>query len=72
MVLCVSDVIYDGNQLPETADEQTQVSLEVTDGWYRLRASADAPLQRAVKSRKLRVGMKIACFGAKVPPILLH
>jgi breast cancer 2 susceptibility protein len=66
MVLCVSDILRKENKRMEMTDDQSQVELEVTDGWYRLRATIDPPLQRAIERKKLRVGMKIACFGARV------
>lgn len=40
--------------------------LEITDGWYRLRATVDEALARAARKNILRVGRKIACSGAKV------
>ncbi|TFY81492.1 hypothetical protein EWM64_g2524 [Hericium alpestre] len=48
MVLCVSNIIW-----PELGDGDEGLTvvphpeLEVTDGWYRLRAQIDAPLARA-------------------------
>ena len=40
--------------------------LEVTDGWYRLRARVDRPLARAVRRGLIGVGTKLAVSGAKV------
>ncbi|KAF9225497.1 hypothetical protein BS17DRAFT_778669 [Gyrodon lividus] len=67
MVLCVSDIIWptsgcDDNDIPTPPHPE----LEVTDGWYRLRARIDAPLARAVKKGKIRIGRKIAVTGAKL------
>jgi hypothetical protein len=67
MVLCVSDITWsnggcDENDVPLPPHPE----LEVTDGWYRLRARIDAPLARAVKNGKIRIGRKIAVAGAKV------
>lgn len=67
MVLCISDIIWpasgsEGN----TAPVQTYPELEVTDGWYRLRAYIDAPLARGVRKGKIKIGRKIAVAGAKV------
>lgn len=59
MVLCVSDV-------QTGADEG--VELELTDGWYCIRASADKSLARAARKGKLVVGRKIAVAGARVSP----
>lgn len=52
-------------------DEATNVRrdatiLELSDGWYRIRAGADAPLQRAIDRGKLFVGCKLAIAGARV------
>jgi hypothetical protein len=40
--------------------------LEVTDGWYRLKAQVDESLARAVRKGTLRVGRKIGIAGARV------
>lgn len=40
--------------------------LEITDGWYRLRATVDEALARAARKKHLRIGRKLACNGAKV------
>ncbi|THH03452.1 hypothetical protein EW145_g6247 [Phellinidium pouzarii] len=40
--------------------------LEVSDGWYRLKAPIDAPLARAVLRGAIKAGRKIAVAGAKV------
>ena len=40
--------------------------LEVTDGWYRLRARVDAPLARAIRRGVIRIGRKMAVAGARV------
>jgi breast cancer 2 susceptibility protein len=67
MVLCVSKVTWieggvadDGTILPPFPE------LEVTDGWYRLRAKVDEPLARAIRRKVIRVGRKIAVVGARV------
>ncbi|KAF8846093.1 hypothetical protein BDN67DRAFT_891569, partial [Paxillus ammoniavirescens] len=67
MLLCVSDITWsnggcDENDVPLPPYPE----LEVTDGWYRLRARIDAPLARAVKKGKIRIGRKIAVAGAKL------
>ncbi|KAF9015700.1 hypothetical protein BDQ17DRAFT_1341502 [Cyathus striatus] len=67
MVLCISDIKW----FPKTTDEQGRTvesypELEVTDGWYRLRAQIDASLVRAVRSGKLRRGRKIGVVGARL------
>ncbi|EMD32562.1 hypothetical protein CERSUDRAFT_99292 [Gelatoporia subvermispora B] len=66
MILCVSAII----EAPGVLDDdgvliQTPPDLEVTDGWYKLRAKTDAPLGRAVKKGLIRVGRKIEVAGAR-------
>ncbi|CAE6406499.1 unnamed protein product [Rhizoctonia solani] len=56
IVLCVSDVQI-GND---------EVEIELTDGWYRIRTTADKALARAAKKGKLAAGRKIAVVGARL------
>lgn len=56
MVLCVSKIIW-VEDVPE---------LEITDGWYRLRAEVDGPLVRAIRKGVVKVGRKIGVVDAKV------
>lgn len=73
MVLCISDVIWPANGSEgDTAPVQTYPELEVTDGWYRLRAHIDAPLVRAVRKGKIKIGRKIAVAGAKVSSAIFN
>ncbi|KAH7910924.1 hypothetical protein BJ138DRAFT_1113634 [Hygrophoropsis aurantiaca] len=67
MVLCVSNITWspagiddDGFPTPPFPE------LEVTDGWYRLRARVDEPLARAIRKGTIRVGRKIGIAGAKL------
>ncbi|KAJ6575429.1 hypothetical protein B0H19DRAFT_1128649 [Mycena capillaripes] len=67
MVLCVSNITWseagvtdDGMPIPPHPE------LEVTDGWYRLRAQVDAPLARAVRRGLICVGRKIGVVGARL------
>lgn len=68
MVLCVSNITWsepssiDDNGLPTLPCPE----LELTDGWYRLRAQVDESLARAVRKGILRVGRKIGVAGARV------
>lgn len=67
MVLCVSKIVWS----PAMVDEDgmpldPHPELEVTDGWYLLRALVDLPLARAVRRGTIRVGTKLAVSGAKV------
>ncbi|KAH7886062.1 hypothetical protein F5I97DRAFT_1877368 [Phlebopus sp. FC_14] len=67
MVLCVSDITWSVGELNENNLPVTPYpELEVTDGWYRLRARVDAPLARAIAKGKIKVGRKIAVVGAKL------
>ncbi|KAH9932032.1 uncharacterized protein BXZ73DRAFT_89984 [Epithele typhae] len=56
MILCVSAIVRRGLR-PE---------IEVTDGWYCLRAQLDQPLARALERGRIRVGCKLATSGAKL------
>ncbi|KAF8560092.1 hypothetical protein OG21DRAFT_24217 [Imleria badia] len=66
MVLCISDIIWPAGGSEEIAAAQSHPELEVTDGWYRLRARIDAPLARGVRKGKIKIGRKIAIAGAKL------
>ncbi|KAF8445645.1 hypothetical protein L210DRAFT_3757880 [Boletus edulis BED1] len=67
MVLCISDIIWPAGGTGEAiAAVQSHPELEVTDGWYRLRARVDAPLARAVRKGRIQIGRKIAVAGAKL------
>jgi hypothetical protein len=69
MVLCVSDITWSqvGVQVGEDGlPVVPHPTLEVTDGWYRLRARVDEILARAVRRGVIRVGRKIAISGASV------
>ena len=67
MVLCVSNIFWS----PASAtDDGVRIEpypeLEVTDGWYRLRAQIDIAMARAVWRGVIRVGRKIGVAGARV------
>ncbi|KAI0059444.1 hypothetical protein BV25DRAFT_1901580 [Artomyces pyxidatus] len=67
MVLCISNIFWSAAGID--ADGLATIphpTLEVTDGWYRLRAEVDEPLARAARKGALRVGRKIAVAGAKL------
>ena len=69
MVLCVSDITWSqvGVQVGEDGlPVVPHPTLEVTDGWYRLRTRVDEILARAVRRGVIRVGRKIAISGASV------
>ncbi|KAF8333072.1 BRCA2, oligonucleotide/oligosaccharide-binding, domain 1-domain-containing protein [Cantharellus anzutake] len=67
MVLCVSGISW----TPERWDEnknlvQAHPELELTDGWYKIRAEVDEVLARAARRRKIRLGTKIFICGARL------
>ncbi|CAG8538001.1 11853_t:CDS:10 [Ambispora gerdemannii] len=76
MILCVSDIYevvsstISSQMPPEAIKNQTNSvvknGLVLTDSWYKIRASIDPPLQRAINSKKLRIGCKLEICGAKL------
>ena len=60
-VLCVHHIL----RFPEE-DGTPTVMLELTDGWYRIRAVVDPPLRRAIDRGKLRVGHKLVVAEARL------
>jgi hypothetical protein len=72
MVLCISGITWSEEGL--TDDGMPIVphpELEVTDGWYRLRAQVDKPLARATRRGVLRIGRKIRVVGARVRFVII-
>ncbi|KAN0059845.1 hypothetical protein ACQY0O_008419 [Thecaphora frezii] len=68
MVLFVARILEFQEQ---TYDEpgsapRREVTLELSDGWYRIRADLDAPLSDAASRGRIRVGQKLAIAGAKL------
>jgi breast cancer 2 susceptibility protein len=66
MILCISDILGGYSPPEDAAPAASTPKLEVTDGWYKLRAEVDQPLINAITRGKLRIGMKIAISGARV------
>lgn len=67
MVLCVCGIHQPEPVLNEKDEPVPQRPyLELTDGWYRIRAAVDESLSRAISKGKIRVGRKLAMAGAKV------
>ena len=69
MVLCVSDITWSqvGVQVGEDGlPVVPHPTLELTDGWYRLRTQVDEILARAVRRGVIQIGRKIAISGATV------
>lgn len=61
LVLCVQQVL----RFDDT-DEDSAIMLQLTDGWYRIRAELDTPLRRAVERGALRVGHKLGIMAARI------
>lgn len=71
MVLCISAIKW--TEARVTSDGvviEAYPELEVTDGWYRLRAQVDEPLARAARRGLVTVGRKLEVAGARVSLIL--
>ncbi|RDB29022.1 Breast cancer type 2 susceptibility [Hypsizygus marmoreus] len=67
MVLCVSNVTWsEGGVTDDGLPIEPHPELEVTDGWYRLRAQVDAPLARAIRRGAIRIGRKLGVAGARL------
>ncbi|KAH8102418.1 hypothetical protein BXZ70DRAFT_928500 [Cristinia sonorae] len=64
MVLCVSNIIWPNEDGAE--DNSSVPELEVTDGWYRIRAQLDTCLVKAVRKSRIRIGGKLATVGARL------
>ena len=72
LVLCVSNIFW----TDECVDAEGRLvpahpELELTDGWYRLRATVDEALARAARNKVLRIGRKLACSGTRVSVLSL-
>ncbi|KAL1739850.1 hypothetical protein HDZ31DRAFT_48666, partial [Schizophyllum fasciatum] len=67
MVLAVSKITFSERGVDDDGIPlEPHPELEVTDGWYRLRAQVDEPIARAVRRGIIRVGRKIAVAGARL------
>ncbi|XP_064609538.1 uncharacterized protein LOC135473609 [Liolophura sinensis] len=75
MVLCISDVIFcggrdssatQGTDTPGKPGKLSQVELELTDGWYCIRAVVDTPLQELIKTGRLERGDKLCVCGTEL------
>ena len=62
MILCVHRILT----YKDVEEDGASLVLELTDGWYLIRAEIDAPMRRAVRRGALRVGQKVGIIGAKV------
>lgn len=67
MVVCVTYISWKESHTNENGVHvDAHPTLEVTDGWYCLRARVDEPLGKACMKSKIRIGTKLAVLGAKV------
>lgn len=66
MVLCVSNIYWSEERVTEAGTIPPHPELELTDGWYLIRATVDESLARAVRKRKIRLGTKIFMSGIHV------
>uniref|UniRef100_A0A4X1TE88 Tower domain-containing protein n=1 Tax=Sus scrofa TaxID=9823 RepID=A0A4X1TE88_PIG len=72
LVLCVSEIAL-GTNITETRSNKTNsvdttkvAMVELTDGWYAIKAQLDPPLSALLKNGRLTVGQKIIIHGAEL------
>ncbi|XP_053166648.1 breast cancer type 2 susceptibility protein isoform X2 [Hemicordylus capensis] len=74
LVLCISKTIslsanisqISGNKNAVVESKKEVAVVEVTDGWYGIKAVLDSPLQSLLCREKLTVGQKIVVHGAEL------
>jgi breast cancer 2 susceptibility protein len=67
MILCVSGIVWSESGIGDDGLPLVpHPTLELTDGWYRLRTRVDEALARAARRGVIRVGRKIAVSGTSV------
>ncbi|NXD21135.1 BRCA2 protein, partial [Spelaeornis formosus] len=72
LVLCISKIISlntvvsPSNSNKDTESKKAAALIEVTDGWYGIRALLDPPLKAFLDRRWLTVGQKIIVHGAEL------
>ncbi|PKU36872.1 breast cancer type 2 susceptibility protein [Limosa lapponica baueri] len=72
LVLCISKIISLNTVVSPTSSNKNVESkkaaaiVEVTDGWYGIRALLDPPLKAFLHRRRLTVGQKIIVHGAEL------
>ncbi|XP_005038082.2 PREDICTED: breast cancer type 2 susceptibility protein [Ficedula albicollis] len=72
LVLCISKIISldavasPGNSNKNMESKKAAALIEVTDGWYGIRALLDPPLKAFLDRRRLTVGQKIIVHGAEL------
>ncbi|XP_045725247.1 breast cancer type 2 susceptibility protein [Mirounga angustirostris] len=73
LVLCISEIISSSTDISETSSSKTSSVgtrkvgiVELTDGWYAIKAQFDPPLAALVKNGRLTIGQKIVIHGAEL------
>ncbi|KAK2461438.1 hypothetical protein APHAL10511_005901 [Amanita phalloides] len=67
MTLCVSDIFWSkGGRTTDGLALDPTPEIELTDGWYRLRATIDPPMARAIGRGIIRIGRKLGIAGARL------
>ncbi|NXU38510.1 BRCA2 protein, partial [Drymodes brunneopygia] len=72
LVLCISKIISLNTAVSPSSSNKNMESkkaaalIEVTDGWYGIRALLDPPLKAFLDRRRLTVGQKIIVHGAEL------
>ncbi|XP_075598159.1 breast cancer type 2 susceptibility protein [Balearica regulorum gibbericeps] len=72
LVLCISKIIsLNAIVSPSSSNKNVESKkaaaiIEVTDGWYGIRALLDPPLKAFLRRRRLTVGQKIIVHGAEL------
>lgn len=72
LVLCISKIISLNTVVSPSSSNKNMESkkaaalIEVTDGWYGIRALLDPPLKAFLDRRQLTVGQKIIVHGAEL------
>ncbi|NXD41576.1 BRCA2 protein, partial [Copsychus sechellarum] len=72
LVLCISKIISlntvasPGSSNKNMESKKAAALIEVTDGWYGIRALLDPPLKAFLDRRRLTVGQKIIVHGAEL------
>ncbi|KAM4796088.1 breast cancer type 2 susceptibility protein [Rhinophrynus dorsalis] len=68
LVLCISKILSYPSSNKNEQDDSKQVSavIEVTDGWYGIKALLDPALTALLRSGRLFIGQKIIVHGAEL------
>ncbi|NXA66645.1 BRCA2 protein, partial [Mohoua ochrocephala] len=72
LVLCISKIISLNSVVSPSSSNKNMESkkaaaiIEVTDGWYGIRALLDPPLKAFLARRRLTIGQKIIVHGAEL------